>query len=145
VYVLAKLGADTDGISGAEFRFAGVPGSWQTWATPNPAIVAIGNPLGDGIVAGMPCMRPTNGIVALYSIQVIAPQEENDVVFTIEKARPPTNPQFQCPLIVQCDDPMFTMYCVETAPCFVNATGATPCAVVGVEPTTWSAVKKMYE
>jgi hypothetical protein len=50
-----------------------------------------------------------------------------------------------CPILLACDDPVFTKFCVEGLSCYVNATRATPCTkALAVNQATWSVVKGLY-
>ncbi len=149
VYVLARLGESDDsrcGIEGAEFRFTGLPASWQTSPVLNHELLGIGNPFDEGVtVVGTRCHRPANGVLLLYTVLVRAGAEESDVTFGIESRHPPTNAQFPCPLLLACDDPVFTQICVEGQSCYVNASVVRKCpATVAVAPSTWSLVKGLY-
>jgi len=143
VYIVAKtMGGTAGGIAGAEFRFTGVPEAWEVFAVPNENIVALGNPFNDGVVAGFVCLPPVAGSVVLYTVAVVAHADVSDVRFEIGPRVPPLS--HPCPLLLACDDPVFTKFCVEGLACFVNATSPTPCATLPVEQTTWSVVKKLY-
>lgn len=144
VYILATLGGATaSGLAGAEFRFDGVPTAWEAYAVPSPDLLALGNPFGDGVVAGFPCKSSNGDKVLLYTVVIIAHEDVTDVRFNVEMRNPPLN--FECPLVVACDEPEFTKYCVETSACFVNATSRTPCATpLAIEEVTWSAMKELY-
>ena len=146
LYVLAKVGGDPSGIAGAEFRLAGVPSSWQTFAVPNPIMLAIGDPFGDGVTAGFPCQQSAE-IVPLYTVLVLASEEVPEVQFTIER-RLPTSPIpiLRCPLVVLCDAPQYTEFCVEGGQCMVNASRPHDCSgrITGIATLSWSAVKSLY-
>jgi hypothetical protein len=146
VYVVAKLdGATAGGISGAEFRFTGVPDSWQTYAVPNPDIIALGNPFTIGVATAFTCKRPELPTYVLYTVVVTATQAEQDVTFALEAREPPMNPISDCPLLVGCDSPVFTKHCVQSVPCFVNSRGVTDCDTsVAVTEKTWSGVKQLF-
>jgi hypothetical protein len=146
VYIIAKLaGATAVGISGAEFRFTGVPDSWQTYAVPNPDILSLGNPFASGVAAAFPCERPERQAYLLYTVLVTAQQAEQDVTFAIEGRDPPLNPLTTCPLLVACDRPVFTKHCVQAVSCFVNSSRPTACDTsVGVTAKTWSGVKELF-
>jgi hypothetical protein len=148
IYIVAKFGPETDGMAGADFRFAGVPQSWQVSPVPNPEILALGNPLGDGVAIGFPCPPQETRQYVLYEVLVLAGDVQEDVVFSIEsrikndRRNPDTG---GCPLFLSCDAPYFSQTCVETVPCFVNATKTTPCeTAVGVAQATWGAVKQLF-
>ena len=149
VYVLAKLGAADDsycGIAGAEFRFAGIPPSWHTSPVLHPDLLGIGDPFDEGVtVVSAMCRRPVNGVVLLFTVLVLADAAVPDVTFSIEGRQPPTNQLFPCPLVLACDDPVFTKVCVQAEPCFVNPTVPRKCAAsTAVAPTTWSQLKALY-
>ncbi len=144
VYIVARTGGATaGGIAGAEFRFAGVPNSWEVYSVPNPDIVAIGDPFADGVVAGFVCQQPTQGAVLLYTVIVFAHEDITDVQFSILPRDPPLS--YACPMMLACDYPVFTKFCVEGTGCFVNATGPTTCdSGVAVSAATWSKIKDLY-
>ena len=149
VYVLAKLGESDDsrcGIEGAEFRFTGLPASWDISPVLNHEMLGIGDPFAEGVtVVGTRCHRPSNGVVLLYKVLVYAGAEESDVTFGIESRDPPTNSQFPCPLLLSCDDPVYTQICVEGQSCFVNSTVVRKCpTVTTVETSTWSQIKTLF-
>ncbi|UCE02239.1 MAG: hypothetical protein JSW67_13455 [Candidatus Latescibacterota bacterium] len=145
VYVVAQANGvtATEGFAGAEFRFTGIPESWATYPVANPEILAIGNPFGDGVATAFPC--PESDTYVLYSVLVIASAVEEDLQFELRNREPPTNPNFDCPLLMLCNNPIFTLICVETVPCFVNAATARKCEFpVAVSPSTWSGVKSLF-
>lgn len=146
IYVVAHYGPLVDGIAGAEFRFVGLPSTWEVSPVPNPDVLAIGDPFGDGAVMGFVCPRPEARRYVLYEVLVRAGDVQEDVVFTLERRAPPINESLDCPIFVSCDEPRYSQSCVETVPCFINSTKATPCdeTVVSVTSTTWSVVKHMY-
>ena len=111
----------------------------------NPEVITLGDPFGAGVSVGFRCHRSVEGPMLLYTVLVLATQEVSDVRFTLEKRQPPSNPFFHCPVIIDCDDPIFTMYCVDTQPCFVNASTAVPCSSpTAVLDRSWSAMKALY-
>jgi VCBS repeat-containing protein len=146
VYILAKpAGTTADGVAGAEFRFTGLPLSWHVFPVASPELIAMGDPFGDGVVAAWPqCQGSSESPVLLYSVAVVADAEEPDVVLGIGSH--PSNYTFPCPLLLACDDPVFTKHCVSAQSCFVNSsTPAGPCAsVLGIDQKTWSGVKELY-
>lgn len=143
VYVLEKF-AGTAGLAGAEFRFTGVPSSWQVFPVPNSEILVLGDPFGAGASMGFRCQTPENGVIRLYSVLVLAADEQSDVRFAIEPRNPPSNPLFQCPLAIQCE-PWFTAFCVTNVPCVVNANQPVPCGgPTAVVPQSWTAMKQLF-
>ena len=145
IYVIAKTRGFTDcGIAGAEFRFTGIPQSWQVNPVAGAGVVAFGNPLTEGTTLGMPCQNPESGQMILYEVDVLASQLEADVTFRLE---PHVNPvgSFSCPLLVLCDSPFYTQICVESIPCHFNPASPKGCdGTVAVQLRTWSAVKELY-
>jgi hypothetical protein len=146
IYVLAKLDPGAPGINGAEFRFVGVPESWQVSTIVNPNVLSFGDPFGIGVgLAFFGCQRPASGVVLIFKALVVALAEESDITFSIENRDPPSNPGFRCPLIIECDEPNFSKLCVEGVPCTVNASRPGPCPVTtAATETSWSAMKEIY-
>lgn len=145
LYVLAKLGENTDGIAGAEFRFAGAPDSWETYPVANENGLAIGNPFGNGVIIAFPCQRPEDSVVLLYTVVVLAMDDEEDLRFSIEARNPSSNPTSPCPLVVNCDVPAYSLSCVRGGSCTINSTRPGTCDIVAVETTSWSSVKQLYQ
>ena len=86
-----------------------------------------------------------NGVEVLYTVEVLASSERSDLEFSIAMREPPTNPSFSCPVLLDCDVPLFTKYCVRSVPCFVNASTPKPCPVAeAVESSNWGKVKALY-
>jgi hypothetical protein len=146
LYVLAKLDpALGTGAAGAEFRFTGIPEAWATYPVANPDVLAIGDPFGNGVAMGFTCQTPPSGVVTLYEVEVLAADELSELEFGIAGKMPRTNPDISCPFVLGCDDPVFTKYCANMLPCFVNAIDPKPCGgSVAVTPRTWSQVKAIY-
>jgi len=146
VFVVAKMaGMSACGLAGAEFRFRGIPDSWMTYPVATPDILAIGDPLADGVTMGFECKRPETGAIVLYTVLVLAAEEVDNLEFRIEHRNPPADPDFDCPLLVLCDYPAFTMLCVDGFTCNVNATEPRLCATpTGVEAKTWSGIKTLF-
>ncbi len=147
VYIIARLNGLTDcGLAGAEFRFAGIPDSWSTFAAPNPEILTLGDPFGEGVTCALPCARPEDGKYLLYSVVVFAADDDDDLEFSLEPRTPPVGRgEFDCPKLLMCDSPYFTQLCVETQSCYVNASAPKSCdTAVAVARDTWSAVKSLY-
>jgi hypothetical protein len=144
VYVVAKLAGPTaGGIAGAEFRFEGMPSAWEAYSVPDPQILALGDPFADGVVMGFECKSAQEHAVLLYTVIVFAHDDISDVLFQILMRSPPLSSQ--CPLLLTCDAPVFTKYCVEGLPCFVNSRKTPPCATpLAVQSASWSVVKGLY-
>lgn len=144
VYVVAHLdGPTAAGIAGAEFSFDGMPNAWEAYSVPDPQILAIGDPFTDGVAMGFVCRTNQEGPVVLYTVVVFAHEDVADVMFEIQQRKPALS--MPCPLLLACDEPVFTKYCVESVPCFVNARAPSPCDVpLAVEASSWSGVKALY-
>lgn len=145
IYVIAKTQGLTEcGIAGAEFRFVGIPDSWQVSPVPDPDILSFGNPLAEGTTLAMPCRQPEDGRTILYEVEVLASKLEEDVTFRLAPHTDPSG-DFGCSLLALCDFPVFTQVCVESIPCHFNASSAKSCdGTVAVWRETWSTVKQLY-
>ena len=146
IYIVAKAAPGSDNPSGAEFRFTGLPASWTVYAVPNPGMISNGDPFaaGTSVGAGIQCLPGGTSSFVFYTVLVLATETVNNVRFDLETRHPPTNPAFNCPLVIGCDAPVFSQHCTHTVPCFVNASTPAPCAVVGIESTTWTALRGLY-
>lgn len=145
IYVLAKVGPEAGGITGAEFRFDGLPSSWTVYPVPNAIAFSLGDPFAGGVNIAFSQCWATGSVVRLYTVLVLAASEEDDVEFALVQRERPSNPNFPCPLVTACDAPMFTMHCVASYPCRVNATIPGPCdEILAVEDASWSAVRQLY-
>ena len=144
VYVLAKrAGESAGGIAAAEFRFTGVPESWEVFPVANPAHLTQGNPFTDGVISGFDC--EVESTVLLYTVLVLAHSEETDVQFQIEQRNPPSNPSFACPHVTLCDAPAYTQVCIAGLSCFVNTTTPRKCGdPLAVTTATWSGVMELF-
>ena len=102
------------GITGAEFSIAGLPTNLYI-AIPqaNPASnIALGDPFTTGANIAFPNCQ-TDAIVLLYSVILINTGDDaGDRTLVVQSRMPPTNPNFDCPLITKCDGPTFTSVCV---------------------------------
>lgn len=147
VYALAVLGGDAAaaGTVGAGFRILGFEPTWAVVSVPNPAqIVDMGNPVGSGcMLVFNNCLAPTNQIVLLYTMTIlpftIVPHR---IVQVIENAVP-TEPSFNCPWLLLCNQPNETRICVEGGVSCINSTPAC-CDIDPVETTSWSQVKSLF-
>jgi len=130
--------------SGAEFRVVGLPGGWAASSTPNPAaLVVMGDPFGNRAnVAGFQEAQSGN-CTLLYTVEITATSSENDVVLRVAAGDPPSNPEYDSPLLVPAADiPCFCNYRVAGGALFINS--GTECTV-SVVPSTWSQVKQLYD
>ena len=143
MYVLGiRGGAAGAGLTGAEMRVSGFPSTWFPSATANPASnVAIGNVMDSGANIAFPmCQAGSGNVILLYTVGYFAADEQANRVVTVLKHTAPSNPNFQCPLMVLCDAPVFTKVCVLGSSGIING----PPCTVAVETTSWSAVKGLF-
>ncbi len=150
IYILSKSRPGTEVPSGAEFSFEGLPSTWSAYAVPNPGALSLGDPFANGVniaTLGRSCAEPdANPILLLYTVLILATDEQDDVRFRLVARLPPSNPGFDCPLITECEAPTFYMRCARSVPCFVNATAPAPCAaaITAVQSTTWTGLRALY-
>jgi hypothetical protein len=130
------------GPSGAEFRITGLPPGWSATATPNPALQTVsGNPMQNGAYVrfptgvGLACVR-------LYSVQIGVPMLGGQARLIVGPHLVPLDPRFSCP-VVDLDMISSTVrQCAGGGQLLVNSPLA---CTVGVEPGTWSAVKRLFD
>jgi len=143
-YILVHTYGDaaTGGITGAEFQVKNFPSGWFGTPTPNPAFgTVIGNPLTGGCnIASGSCQSSPTGFINLFTVTAFATSAVSNVDLIVDKHTTPSNPNFQCPALVLCDAPIFTLICVSGGEAFLNGGSCT----VAVQPTTWSKVKSLY-
>ncbi len=172
LYLIADCaGTTAGGITGAEFRitvenpagyffqsYAPPPGQTPTTVgSPLDTDPAPDNPAGMNI-AFAECQVPVSGRVQMGSIGFFnSGGAGTDLIVT--RHTPPSNLTLaDCPLFTLCDAPIFTAVCmtVQTPtlpapeePLAFKATlnktcAGTTCGFVGVEKTSWDAVKGLY-
>lgn len=123
MYVIMVLGGDSSGgITGAEFRleFSSLPAAntFITW-TPNPAAnLSLGTPLdlqpgvadGSGSNIAFPsCQGALAGdrvLLGTLQLLAVAPVPAGEIL--VKRHSQPSSPNFYCPLITQCDPPVFS-------------------------------------
>ena len=147
-YVRALVGPWAH-IVGAELRVAGLPPEWIVVSvTPNPhATLVLGSLLGAG--TNIAFAADENGeCIDLFTVQVFATTQRNDVVLRVTKHATPSNPLLQCPVYVpNCwrlsgeDAKCYTFLCAGGGSMFVNS--STDCTVAA-QPATWSLVRRLY-
>ena len=131
VTVHAELkGAAAAGIIGAEFYVEGLenlPGDWVAASSPAVAagldgdLVTLSDSDGDGFdddrrgqITFLACR--TDPIVTLATLTVWSHDAIADLDATrirVVSGNPPSDPNFDCPLLVLCDEPAFTKVCAE--------------------------------
>jgi len=144
-------GATAGGITGAEFRIDNSNNS-AYWASfdPEPGAVYIGNMfLGGANIAWGSCQVGPR--VKLGTLTILEMTHTLDVALTVRQRYEPSNADFPCALLVQCDDPLYTKICVG-APnsdhwrAVLNPSDGVSgeCNPVAVEATSWTQVKSLF-
>jgi hypothetical protein len=141
-YVAIKNDELTIAPIGAEFRITGLPLGWSPSAMPNPALqTIIGDPLQNGVN-----VRFASGLVLacvrLYSVQIRVPPGGGQARLRVEAHGTPSNPNFTCPVIDLDLPPLSPRVCAGGGHLLINSPLA---CTVGVEPQTWSQVKRLFE
>jgi hypothetical protein len=142
-YILAVLDQIPSeiGIAGAGFRVDGMPTDWSATVVPRSGGDTIGNPLTGGCVIGFPCQA--SHIVLLYTIHYTVVSDLM-VRLNVHEQTPPSNPPLACPVIDlgSCETAEGVWFCVSGGTAAINDPSF---CTVGVEPSTWSRVKSLYE
>lgn len=113
MYIVAMLNSSISGITGAEFRVTGMPAGLFAVATASPASnVAIGDPLGTGCNIAFPTCQTADFAVLLYTVNYFVISGTPRFQLHVEQHSNPSNSLFQCPLVVLCDAPVYTLRCV---------------------------------
>jgi hypothetical protein len=144
LYVNFRLGGPLEpGFVGAEFSITGIPADWWILAvTPNQAAsVVLGNPFTGCNIVFQECQGPPGGLINLYVIRILPVSVHTDVRLEIHQHLSPSCPGFCCAHAWACDAPVYTQYCVGRGQAFING----PSCTVGVEPTTWGDLKRLYD
>jgi len=123
--------ADTSGLpgggmTGAEFAIRGLDEGnppaqpYYTEWRPNPqATITLGDPLGSGVnVAFADCQ--TGQFILLGSLVIINTGDTELRKLQITARQPPNNANFDCPLLVHCDAPYYTLQCVWGGYAYLN-------------------------
>jgi hypothetical protein len=149
-------GASAAGITGVEFRIDNSNASaYAVSFTPDPsAAITLGDPFTWGVNIGWSnCQTGVAGRIKVGTLQIIEMAPAQDVMMTVRQHffAPNPSPEWQCPLITQCDVPDYTKVCVGAVNsdhwrAVMNPTGAIAgdCQPVAVAPTTWSVLKSLY-
>jgi hypothetical protein len=101
----------------------------------------IGDPLSNGVN-----VRFASGLsldcVRLYSVQIRVPSGGGPARFQVEAHQTPSNPNFTCPVVDLALSPPVPRVCAGGGHLLVNSPLS---CTVGVEPETWSQVKRLFE
>jgi hypothetical protein len=180
-YVIANLAGETaGGLTGVEFRLelsADPTGHYIISFAASPTAAAVvgtnliditpgstsDDPKGLNIAWGT-CQNsdPSAGAgrVLLGTLSIIQTNAAAPPLTILSKRRSPANAiAYDCPLIVLCDDPNFTIWCLTVGNedpilegneaisfrSFLNTPGCNgDCGPVAVTPTTWSTLKDLF-
>ena len=146
-YVVANF---PGGITGAEFFVANWPFVQSTVATPNPAAtIVLGDPIRptpgsnvpffNGVNIVFPSCQPAPTWLVLFRFDFFVDRFVQTSCLVRSHSHP-SNVNFACPLVVQCNDPVFTATCVSE--CGTPIFAYPP---VGIEPSSWSRLKALYD
>lgn len=118
------LGASAGGITGAEYKItfgssSADPG-WFVDETFEPGATILGggllpaDPVSRGVNVAWPACQQGNGyLVLIETVEIFNPGcNTNAVSLQVVRHDRPSNAQFQCPLFVLCDAPVYTKVCL---------------------------------
>jgi hypothetical protein len=127
------------GITGANVRITGFPAEWLvTFAPPIGTDNCLTcDLLGEGANLTFPSC--TNLTVQLFQITVVPLTVATNLVIAPEKT---LDSPIDCPSVILCDAPVFTVECVGCDRAYINHDNAV--CPVPVEQITWSQVRSMY-
>lgn len=147
-------GAAAAGFTGAEFR---VDNSHRldciVTVTPDPAVtVFLGDPFNllRANVAFGTCQ--TEPRVRLLTFTLAEKVPLTDIWLTLTQSYYNLNPEFRCPLLTLCDEPVYTKVCVGMPDNSVHWSAvlnpsegvSADCVPVGVSASSWSQIKGLY-
>jgi hypothetical protein len=138
---LVLLESTVESVAAIELGIRGLPREWNGWIDVCPPCgVVLPSGFGDGTSLGLlECARGQPLVVA--PVILFPMGEPDDVVLEVGAKIPPRDADFDCPIVIQCDAPVFTAVCVQGGRSFVNS--STPCTV-SVASSSWGAVKSLY-
>jgi hypothetical protein len=142
--VFLPAGSTLSGIVGGEFRIDNSDATGFLFQSVNydPAIIAhVGDAFSGGVTLAAPsCM---SGNVVFLSFQVFnTGSGARDAVVRIVPKDQPTNPQFACSLATLCNEPTYTMICVDPGIARLNPSSPIPCS--GRVDSEWTRVKELF-
>jgi hypothetical protein len=77
----------------------------------------------------------------LFKVDGFSTSQVSNVTLQVDRRDNPSNPNFQCPVMVQCDAPVFCLYCAGAGTATIN--GDCSCCTAAT-PASWSKVKALY-
>jgi hypothetical protein len=132
-------------VTAANFRVSGLPNGWTATAVPPVGSGIGGNPFGPngGVVSLPPGPQPSD-CVRLFTVQLHATTNAQDVALRVVSALPPFAPP-NCPAVYfacpsePCDDPP---QCVAGGTLLINSSfGCT----VGTTNSSWGTIKALFQ
>jgi hypothetical protein len=140
--LLVPNGATYAGIITAELRVTSSSPDVLFTSESHDAAIALGSAIGDGVSLGFSSCKTGNPIEVLR-VQALATGPARDVEIRVTARRNPSSPNFQCPVAVLCDGPVFTQVCAGGGKAIVNPSQQRPCGS-GRESSEWTRVKEFY-
>lgn len=156
--------AVAEGLSGVEFSVQGLSPFFVNFEPSAGAAIDLGSiqapadPSGSGgkNIGWSSCQDAVNGQFVFGKLTLIAlggpGSVGDDIVLSIDRRYPPTNPNDVYPLFNQCNAPQYTATGVQAGCYVINPTvgpGGTVggCTLTGtaVENTDWSTIKSLYQ
>src|SRR5262245_25774911 len=130
------------GITAAEFRIAGLPSTWMSTVFPGAGTMT-GDVFGDGVrVAFASCAQPSGVYLQLFSVNIIATDEQSDVLLMVSPTVPVSDPKLTCSFVSLCNAPVFTKVCVGDHGAIINPHVRNCGLAVGA--SSWSGVKSLF-
>jgi hypothetical protein len=125
-------------LAGAHFAVIGLPSGWTATCAPNPtATFSLGDPFGDGASLLIPCT--SGACILLYRCTITATTAETAYLRVVAHAQPQGCPS-GCACIAYCA-PLPTAACASRGQAIINGGACT----VGVQPSTWSQFKRLFD
>jgi hypothetical protein len=148
VYLMVlPSGITSCGITGAEFRLEGLPGSWYASVNElgSPPFV-LGNPITGGTnIVYSTCRSGPGPFVPLFRLDVLPTTQVEDLALTVKAKSPTSNPMWTGPIVTLCDIPAYTAVDIDGGSGLINPTTPPPCQqTVAIQPATWSYMKALY-
>ena len=158
--VVAILDGDVTEFHGAQFRISGLPTTWNqenvSWVWDAALTLALGNPLfaanpnqwddpGPGAtIAWSTCQNPAGASsVRIGKILVLGAPTQESITLRVRPYELYPG-ETTCPIMLHCDDPVFSKACVAGGSFVLNGTNR-HCNITAVEATTWSEVKNLFQ
>ena len=133
---------ESEFMTGANFRIAGLPANWVAHAEPAPGGVSFGELFDTGASLAFSASH-AGPCVDLYVVTLTAPALPDSCILEVTHSEPGPFPGMSCPLVsVVCSGgPCDTRYCADGGRLFVNTESN---CTLGVRGETWSAIKDLF-